>query len=96
MKKKYKPPYSAEFRSQAVTLAETSGQSFNQTAMGLGIDDKTLARWVREAHPDRHPAATSPAEEPAPHATCERRIRTLEMERDILKKAIAFFAKEQW
>jgi len=96
MQKKYKPPYSAQFRSQAVTLAETSGQSYNQVAKGLGIDDKTLTRWVKAARPDRHPAGTGPTEDPVSHATCESRIRTLEMERDILKKAIAFFAKEQW
>src|SRR4051794_41971189 len=48
--------YSAEFRAEAVRLAETSGQSIRQVALDLGISNESLRRWIADAH--ERPAGT--------------------------------------
>jgi transposase len=84
---------STEFRSEAVRLAETSGQSIRQVAMELGISNESLARWVRLAR--ERPAGTPlEADERAELAELRRRVKVLETEREILRRAAAFFARE--
>ena len=54
--------YSAEFRAEAVRLAETSGQSIRQVAMELGISNESLARgsaWPASARRERRSRLTS-------------------------------------
>jgi transposase len=85
--------YSTEFRAEAVRLAETSGQSIRQVAMELGISNESLSRWVRLSH--EQPAGTPlAADERAELEELRRRVKTLETEREILRKAAAFFAQE--
>lgn len=85
--------YSTEFRAEAVRLAETSGQSIRQVAMDLGISNESLSRWLRLAH--EHPAGTPlAADERAELTELRRRVKVLETEREILRKAAAFFAQE--
>jgi transposase len=85
--------YPPEFRTEAVKLARTSGKSLRQVAMGLGVSNETLGRWVRE---DRERPVATPlgAEERAELVALRRRVKVLETEREILKKAAAFFASE--
>jgi transposase len=85
--------YPPEFKAEAVKLAQTSGRSLRQVAMGLGISNETLGLWVREdqARPLATPLA---AEERAELVELRRRVKVLETEREILKKAAAFFVKE--
>ena len=85
--------YSTEFRAEAVRLAETSGQSIRQVAMELGISNESLARWIRLAR--ERPAGTPlAADERAELTELRRRVKVLETEREILRKAAAFFAQE--
>jgi transposase len=85
--------YSTEFRAEAVRLAETSGQSIRSVAMELGISNESLSRWVRLSH--EQPAGTPlAADERAELEELRRRVKTLETEREILRKAAAFFAQE--
>ena len=85
--------YSTEFRAEAVRLAETSGQSIRQVAMELGISNESLARWIRLSR--ERPAATPlAADERAELVKLRRRVKVLETEREILRKAAAFFAQE--
>jgi transposase len=85
--------YSTEFRAEAVRLAETSGQSIRQVALDLGISNQTLGEWIRLAH--EHGAGTPlEADERAELAELRRRVKVLETEREILRKAAAFFAQE--
>ncbi len=85
--------YSTEFRAEAVRLAETSGQSIRSVAMELGISNESLARWIRLAH--ERPAGTPlAADERAELVELRRRVKVLEIEREILRKAAAFFAQE--
>jgi transposase len=88
--------YSAAFRQEAVALARSREKSLAQVAQDLGMDDETLRRWVLR----EEKIASSVSLEgvpPAIQAELERlrkEVRVLRMERDILKKATAFFANE--
>jgi transposase len=89
-----KPAYPPEFKAEAVRLVGSSDRSLSRLAKDLGVADQTLRNWVQHAEIDdgEHDAL-------APHEREElrqlrREVRTLRQEREILKKAAAFFAKE--
>ncbi len=91
--------YPAEFRQQAVELVETSVKTVAEVARDLGINDTTLGNWVRAARAERgEPDASGTVplntEERAELARLRREVNTLRQEREILKKAAAFFVKE--
>jgi transposase len=82
-----------EFRREAVRLALTSGRTRREIAEDLGVGLSTLTRWVSQ---DRD-AEESFEEQPDLRAELKRLRRenaVLKQERDILKKAAAFFAKD--
>jgi transposase len=85
--------YTEEFKTEAVRLARTSSQSIRQTALDLGVSNQTLGTWIREGHagPGVGPLTT---DERAELAELRRRVKVLETEREILRKAAAFFAQE--
>ncbi|MGH7244805.1 MAG: transposase [Phycisphaerales bacterium] len=90
--------YAREFRETAVRLASQPNVSVEKVANELGIACWTLRRWMKIDLP----AAIAPAISPAPACDLQQRIHQLEaenkqlrMERDILKKATAFFANQQ-
>lgn len=73
-------------------MVRTSGQSVRQVALNLGISNQTLGLWARQFEAaDSSPLAAAERQE---LVELRRRVRTLEAERDILKKAAAFFAQE--
>lgn len=88
------PRYTAEFRQEAVRLVQTSGQSMRQIASDLGITNHTLGIWVREADGRRAPAGPLSGDERTELIELRRRVKILESEREILRKAAAFFAQE--
>jgi len=84
--------FTPEYKQQAVDLCRRSGKSGCQVARELGLAQPTLSRWTRQA-------AAAPLGSNCFLATEElkvlrREVEQLRMERDILKKAVAFFAKE--
>jgi transposase len=88
--------FTPEFRDEAVRLAETSGRSRRQVAENLGIGLSALRHWMER---DRDQRREDPAHQPQEDMAAEvKRLRreneVLRQERDILKKATAFFAKE--
>ena len=85
--------YSTEFRAEAVRLAGTSGQSIRQVAMDLGISNESLRRWI-ELSRERPAGTPLDDDERAELAELRRRVKVLETEREILRKAAAFFASE--
>lgn len=90
--------YTPEFRDTAVRLACQPGVSVERVAGELGIACWTLRRWIKAARPPGPSAVSAGASFPDPLArirSLEAEVRQLRMERDILKKATAFFAKEQ-
>jgi transposase len=79
-----------------VALVRTSGKSIGAVARELDLTETAVRAWVRQAAIDEAPAPggalTSGEREEL--GQLRRRVRTLEMERDVLKKATAFFARE--
>lgn len=88
--------YSSEFKQEAVKLAVESHQSVAQTARDLGVNPNTLYTWVSKYH-IAGTSAPKGAEEEHPHEELKRlrrEVALLKEERDILKKAAAYFAKD--
>ncbi len=85
-------PYSPAFKQEALALLEHGGRSANQLAKDLGVNQTTLSRWQRQAKADRPEAHALEATEEL--SVLRREVQRLRLERDILKKAAAFFAKE--
>ena len=87
--------YTKEFKQDAVELSLSSDKTREQIANNLDVSVSTLTRWVREyrEHGEKaFPGNGKPIE--AELAKLQAENRQLKMERDILKKATAFFAKE--
>ena len=96
---KSRPPYPAEFREQALRLLAAGDRTPEQLGRELGVSAQTLRNWRRQAQIDaRRPAAAASgpltSDERARLRQLERENRILREEREILKKAAAFFASE--
>ena len=85
------PPYSLEFRREAVRLLGSSGRSVPQLARELGCSPQSLRNWSRQLGVDDGKAVGLTSDE---REELRRELRTVTEEREILKKAAAFFAKE--
>ena len=79
--------YTEEFRQEAVKLVTEQHMSRTQVARDLGMNIDTLARWVRAAAPAPATAAL-PESSAAECARLRRELERVQMERDILKKAL--------
>lgn len=89
-----RPPYSPEFRAEAVRLYRTSGRGLKQISAELGIAPESLRRWSNQSDVDAGRAPGLATDEREELRRLRRENRTLRMERDLLKKAAAFFARE--
>jgi transposase len=89
-----KPPYPPEFRREAVQLAQNTERSIAQVARDLGVADQTLRNWIKQADVDAGRREGLTSEEREELRRLRRENRTLLAEREILKKAAAFFARE--
>jgi transposase len=87
-------PYPREFRTRAVELARTSGLPPAEVARDLGIDRDTLKRWLRQAEVDAGERAGIPTDERAELLRLRRENALLKEEREILRKATQFFARD--
>jgi transposase len=87
--------YSLEFRQEAVRLMRTSGRPVKLLASELGISPSTLRTWASQLSPEANTTALAlSSDERAELRRLRREVRVLAEEREILKKAAAFFAKE--
>ena len=86
--------YPREFRERAVELARLREKPIKQLATDLGVSDQTLHNWLKQADIDQGRRAGLTTEERAELVRLRRANRVLEMENEILKRAAAFFARE--
>ena len=88
--------FSNEFKAEAVRLVSESGKTVSEIARDLDLAHTVLRRWVGQSEIDagKGPVGALTTEERAELVRLRRENRTLQMEREILKKATAFFAKE--
>jgi transposase len=86
--------YPAEFRADAVALVRSSGRPIAQVAKELGVNHETLRTWVRAAEAAERPGAAAESAKDAELARLRRQVVELRLEREILRKAAAYFARE--
>ena len=85
--------YPEEFRREAVALYRSSDRSRAEVARSLGISDGSLAAWAKTIERDEEPGALD-ADERAELKQLRREVKDLRMDREILRKAAAYFAQE--
>jgi transposase len=91
---KTRPPYPEQFRREAVELVR-GGRSIRDVAESLGVSQQTLRNWARQVAIDRRERDDGlTGAEREELRELRKRVRRLEQERDILKRATALFARE--
>jgi len=88
--------FTAEFKAEAVRLCKVGDRTIRKVAEDLDLTETALREWVRRADVDagEGPPGALTTEERGELRELRKRVKRLEMEREILKKAAAFFAKE--
>ena len=86
--------HSEEFKRDAVRIALTSGLTRRQVASDLGMGVSTLNKWIRTAH-DSEDASLPAADIVREVERLRKEVVVLKQEREILKKATAFFARQK-
>lgn len=94
--KRKRRSFSPEFKAEAVRLVLDEGKSVNAVAKDLDLVASVLSQWVERARADRGKSkrGTLTTEEREELARLRKENRELRMDREILKKAAAFFVKE--
>ena len=95
-KKKGRRVFTAEYKAGVVQLCRAGDRSIGRVAQDLGLPDGSVRAWVRQAEVDAGvgPADALTTAEKVELTQLRRENRVLREEREILKKAAAFFAKE--
>jgi len=95
-KRRARRSFSPEFKAEAVRLCKAGDRSVGQVALELDLTETALREWVKRADVDagNGPPEALTTEERDELRELRKRVKRLEMEREILKKATAFFAKE--
>jgi transposase len=91
---KTKPPYPPEFRAEAIRLVRSGGVTQSQVARDLGVSTFTLRNWLRQTEIDAGEREGLTTDEREELRRLRKENRVLREEREILKKAAAFFARE--
>jgi transposase len=88
--------FTKEFKAEAVRLCKVGDRSIGQIAKELDLTETALRAWVKRSDVDegQGPAGALTTAEREELGRLRREVKRLEMEREILKKATAFFAKE--
>jgi transposase len=86
--------FTDEFKRDAVALVDSSGKPIAEIARDLGIYDSTLGNWVRQDRIDRGEREGLTTAERTRLAQLEAENTKLRMERDLLKRTVAFWVKE--
>jgi transposase-like protein len=95
-KKRVRRTHTREFKADTVKLVRSGGRNASQVARELGLSDSLVRTWVTQAEVDagRGPASALTTAEKEELSHLRREVKVLRMEREILKQAATFFAKE--
>ncbi len=91
MKKEPKKKFTEEFKKEAVNLVVKQGYSNTEAAQSLGVSESAIRQWKKQFGPGVNKIEL---EQQAEIKRLNKEVKRLRMEREILKKAAAFFAKE--
>jgi transposase len=96
MGKRTRRSFSKEYKAEVVQLVRMGGKTVGAICRELDLTETAVRRWVSQAEIDAGagPVGALTTEERQELADLRKRVKTLEMEREILKKATAFFVKE--
>jgi transposase len=92
MARRRRPTYAPEFKAEAIRRVRNSSDSIATIARDLGITERSLRTWLKDSRPEPETPLTS--DERSELLQLRKEVGQLRMERDILKKATAFFAKQ--
>ena len=95
MSRRPRRKYTKQFKADAVRLVREGSSTQTAVARHLGIQPSLLSAWMLKAEAKEEGNATPDSKEPAEVERLRREVEQLRMERDFLKKAAAFFAKNQ-
>jgi transposase len=87
-------PHPPEFRQRAVQLAREGAKPVAKIAKDLGISDSCLRNWMAQADADDNGGPRLTSEEKKELAELRRKNKLLEQENEILRRAAAYFARE--
>jgi transposase len=88
--------HTREFKAETVKLVREGGRSVGQVSQELDLADSLVRNWLRQAEVDegKGPEGALTTAEKAELSQLRREVKVLRMEREILKRAATFFAKE--
>jgi transposase-like protein len=94
--KRARRSHTREFKAETVKLVREGGRSVGQVAQELDLADSLIRNWLKQAEVDEGtgPAGALTTAEKAELSQLRREVKVLRMEREILKRAATFFAKE--
>ena len=86
--------YPPEFQRDAIAMVLDEGRSIADVARSIGVNDGTLGNWVAKTRRERVQGSSLDIDERAELAELRRETAQLRMERDLLKRSLAFWVKE--
>lgn len=95
MARRKRRKFTAQFKADAVRLVRTGAKTIAEVTADFDLTETSLREWVKQAEADagKGPSGALTTAERAELIELRKRLKRVEMERDILKKATAFFAR---